>query len=132
MGPGRAARGAYAALLVARRRLAAWHRGPYLPAWGLLARGGLPPADVAAALRGTARADTLLDAATYGSRWVLFSPAPALDPQPGSPAPCDLGPAALTLGLVGGSSHWQLAGPARVVSGPGRLGATAAGNDRQI
>ena len=29
------------------------------------------------ALRGTGTADTLLDAASYGSRWVLLSPAPA-------------------------------------------------------
>ena len=43
------------------------------------------------ALRGTA--DTLLDAASYGTRWVLLSPAPAagvsraLRPRPGPPGP---------------------------------------------
>ena len=42
------------------------------------------------ALRGTA--DTLLDAASYGTRWVLLSPAPAagvaraLRPRPARPA----------------------------------------------
>ena len=34
-------------------------------------------------LRGTA--DTLLDAASYGSRWVLSSPAPAAGPRPSRP-----------------------------------------------
>jgi hypothetical protein len=36
------------------------------------------------ALRGTA--DTLLDAASYGSRWVLLSPAAALGVERGAPA----------------------------------------------
>jgi hypothetical protein len=119
--PAGTAGGADAALLVARRRLAAWHRSPYLPAWGLLACGGLPPADVGparhgghAARRGHVRLP--LGASLPGSR------------SRGRPRPATSSSPALTLGLAGGSS--QLVGPARVVPGPGR--ATAASNGRQI
>jgi hypothetical protein len=54
------------------------------------------------ALRGTA--DSLLDSASYGARWVLLSPAPAAGVVSGSPTPT------LTFSLVGGSSQF---GPAR-------------------
>ena len=46
-----------------------------LPARRLLARGRRAYTLQTSALRGTA--DTLLDAASYGHRWVLLSPAPA-------------------------------------------------------
>jgi len=71
--------------LVAGRRLAARHRRAPLP------RGAFSHVVAytrqTSALRGTA--DTLLDAASYGSRWVLLSPAPAggvtLRPRPPRP-----------------------------------------------
>ena len=47
-----------------------------------------PTPTMASALRGTA--DTLLNAASYGSRWVLLSPAPAggeCGPGPSTPGP---------------------------------------------
>ena len=56
---------------MARIRLAALNRRPPLPARLLLARGGLHPAEVGAVL--------LLNAASYCSRWVLLSQAPAAD-----------------------------------------------------
>jgi hypothetical protein len=124
-GPGRAAGGADAALPVpvARRRLAASHRDPYLPAWGLLARGGLPPADVGPARHGGHR-----DAARRAGGHVRLPLGASLSGSRsrGCPRPATSSPPALTLGLVCGSS--LLAGPARVVPGPGRATAAAAGN----
>ena len=65
---------------MARRRLAARNLRPPLPALRLLARGVQQPAAVGASvLRGTA--DTLLDAASYGSCCMLLSPAPAVGPS---------------------------------------------------
>ena len=72
--PGHGARGPDPALLVARRRLAARHRRSALPARRLLARGGLSSRRCAA---WRTAPDTLLDAASCGSRWVLQVPLPA-------------------------------------------------------
>ena len=110
------------------------HRAP-LPAWRVLARGGVHAAAIGgdSALRGTA--DTLLDAASYGVRWVLLSPAPAAGvvratdsdqpsrrrpAAPVGPGPPVAPPPALTVGFVGGSSRDSWGHLRRDLPGPGR------------
>ena len=86
---------------------------------------------VTSALRSTA--DTLLDAASYGARWVLLSPAPGagVTQLANSAAPARRSgrapPANLTFRLVGGPSQ-----PAAWASGPGRAGGSCGNGHRRM
>ena len=136
--PGRCTRGADAALLVARRRLAArqWrHRRAPLPRTASAARyltRWLTSGSVrqTSALGGTA--DALLDAAAYSTRSSSVMGAPLFSPRcrdcPGPSATASMARPALSLSLVYGSS--QLGPPAR--AGPRRAGLAANGFRRMF
>ena len=96
--PGRCAGGQDCALLVARRRLAARHRRPPLPARRLLACGGLQPADVGAARQGGHAPRRRLLRLPMGAS--LAGPGGGCGPGPSTP-----GLPTLSLSLVGGSSQ---------------------------